>query len=142
MTLRIGVLPALSRKTPTPTSILSGRGSASQSAINASSESLMTGGRSERPRAFASVVVSMGPRLAKLRVVIHSNAVTQRHRLTGQHITLRDLLVGKAVASRHLDLALRHLGAAGRANPCLARKRGRKTCRASAVEDIARSEGY
>src|SRR6185369_14722006 len=109
ITFRIGVFPTASRKTPTPTSILSLRGSASASAIKARSESLATGGRSASPLALVPVRVSMGARLAKLRVVIHRNAVAERHRLARQHIAGRDLLVGEAVARSHLDLALGHL---------------------------------
>src|SRR3954452_4274511 len=112
----MGVLPAASRNTPTPTSILSGRGSASHKAIKASSESLWTGGRSASRAvlcelwALASVVVSMASRIAKLRVVIHRDAIAQRHRLAGQHITIGDFLVGQTVARSHFDLAAGHLG--------------------------------
>src|SRR5947207_2229757 len=108
ITLRIGVLPAPSRKTPTPTSIFSGRGSASHKAISASSESFTTGGRSARPFGLACVCVSMGPRLAESRVVIHRHPVAEGDRLAREHITVRDLFVGQPVARRHLDLALGH----------------------------------
>src|SRR4051794_34603990 len=97
MTLRIGVFPAASRNTPTPTSILSARGSALANAISASSESFATGGRSARPRALAWVCVSMSIGLAKSRVVIHRHTVAERYRLAGQHVAVTDLLVGEAV---------------------------------------------
>src|SRR4051812_10650821 len=101
MTLRIGVLPALSRKTPTPTSILSGRRSALHSAISASSESASTAGRSASRLGLALVSVSMGKRLASSRVVIHRDTVTQRHRLAGQYVTVGDFLVRQAITGRH-----------------------------------------
>src|SRR5437764_8916049 len=142
MTLSTGVRPSESRNTPTPTSILSGRGSALQSAISARSESSWTGGRSARPRALVCVSVSMRRRLAKLCVVIHRNAVAERHRLTGQHVTGGDLLVGEAVARCHLDLALGDFGAAGGADACLARERCRKPGGARAVENVPGSERH
>src|SRR3954449_10158221 len=106
MTFRIGVLPAPSRNTPTPTSIFSGRGSALHRAISWSNESLWTGGKSARRRALALVSVSMAKRLATSCVVIHRDAVTDRHRLACEDVARRDLLVGEAVARRHFDLAL------------------------------------
>src|SRR4051812_4550177 len=123
MTLRIGVLPAPSRNTPTPTSIFSGRGSASHKAIRASSESAWTAGRSANVLALVSVRVSMKSRLAKSGVVIHRDAIAQRHRLAGQHVAVGDLLVGEAVPGRHFDLSLRHFRPARRAHPGLAGER-------------------
>src|SRR6478735_7292502 len=140
MTFRIGVLPTASRNTPTPTSIFSGRGSASHSAISAKSESFTTGGRSARP--FACVLVSMAARLAQSCVVIHCDSVAQGHRLAGQHIAVGNLLVGEAVARRHLDLAPCDLGPAGRADSGLAGEGRRQTRSARAVEDIALSERH
>ena len=66
MTCRIGVLPAPSRKTPTPTSILSGRGSAFTMPISAIRESLLNGRKIGKPPfgASLSVRVSMELRLA------------------------------------------------------------------------------
>src|SRR5918994_3099343 len=116
ITLRIGVSPAASRNTPTPTSILSGRGSALAMAISASSESLVTGGRSASHLALAWVSLSLANRLAtkcraqKSGVVVHGDALADRYRLAGQHVAGRDLFVGEAVARRHLDLAAGHLG--------------------------------
>src|SRR5947209_19541878 len=104
----MGVLPAPSRKTPIPTSIFSGLESASHSAINPSSESFTTGGRSARPLALAWVCVSMNLRLAESCVVIHRHRVAQRHRLARQHIARGDLPLGQAIAPRHLDLAFRN----------------------------------
>src|SRR6185369_12672061 len=122
MTFRIGVLPAPSRKTPTPTSILSGRGSALTRAISPMSGSSATGSRSASPLALASVRVSMERRLAKSGVVIHRDAVAERDRLAGQHITGGDFLIGEPVARGHFDFALGHLRPAGRAHPRLARE--------------------
>src|SRR3954452_10769883 len=116
MTFRIGVLPAQSRNTPTPTSIFSGLGSALHRAISWSSESLLTGGKSARRRALALVSVSMAKRLATSCVVIHRDAVADRHRLAGQHIARSDFLIGETVARGHLDLALGHFRAARRAD--------------------------
>src|SRR5437763_17192962 len=120
MTLRIGVRPSASRNTPTPTSILSGRGSALHRAISASSESGSTGGRSASPLALVCVVVSMGAPIARLSVVIHRDAIAERHRLARQHVPGGDFLVGEAVARRHLHFAFGHLGPAGRARAGLA----------------------
>src|SRR5438270_6294543 len=141
MTLRIGVLPAASRNTPTPTSILPVRGSAFAKAINASSESFTTGGRSARLLAFAWVCVSMIVRLADSCVVIHRHAVAERYRLAGQHVTLGDLLVGKPIVDRHLDLPFSHLGSASRAHAGFASEGRRKPGGPRAVEDIAGGEG-
>src|SRR5260221_11697814 len=137
MTFRIGVLPAASRNTPTPTSILSARGSAFANAISASSESFTTGGRSARPLAVEWVCVSMIVRLADSCVVIHSDAVAQGHRLAGPDIAVGDLFVGEAVVDRHFDLPFGHLGAAGRADAGLAGEWRGKSGRARAVEDVA-----
>src|SRR6476646_8645223 len=134
MTLRIGVLPAPSRNTPTPTSILSGRGSALTIPISAMSESFMTGGRSASPLAFASVRVSMELRLAKSRVVIHCDAVAERHRLAGENVAVRHFLVGQAIARRHFHLALGDLRPACRADSRLAGEGRRKACAARTVE--------
>src|SRR5690349_939736 len=142
MTFRIGVLPAASRNTPTPTSIFSGRGSALHSAISASSESAATGGRSASPLAFACVCVSMGARLATSRVVIHCHPVADRDRLAGQHITVRDLLVGETVMDCHFDLPLGYFRPARRTDPRLAGKRRRKARGPRAVEDVAGGEWH
>src|SRR6478672_741358 len=142
MTFKIGVLPAPSRNTPTPTSILSGRGSALTMPISAMSESFMTGGRSASPLAFASVRVSMESRLAKSRVVIHCDAVAERHRLAGQDIAVRHFLVGQAIARGHFDLALGDLRPAGRAHSGLAGEGRRKARGSRAVEDIAGGERH
>src|SRR5438270_7588563 len=137
MTFRIGVLPAASRNTPTPTSILSARGSALANAISASSESFTTGGRPARPWALTWVWVSMSMGLAKSRVVIHRDPVAERYRLAGQHVAVVDLFVGEAVVDRHLDLSFGHLGAAGRAHAGLACKGRWQTGGARAVQDVA-----
>src|SRR6185369_7795353 len=142
MTFRIGVLPTPSRNTPTPTSILSGRGSALTSAIRPISGSSATGSRSARPRAFASVRVSMEGRLASLRVVIHSDSVTEGYRLAGQHIAGRNFFIGQPVSGRHFDLALGYLCPAGRADPGLAGEGSGKPGSAGAVEDIGGCEGH
>src|SRR5207248_9592688 len=142
ITFGTGVRPAESRNTPTPTSILSGRESALQSAISSSSESGWTGGRSARPLAFACVSVSIRRRLAKLRVVIHRDAVAHGHRLAGQHVTRGNLLVGEAVARGHLHFALGHFRPAGRAHPGLAGERRRKPGGAGAAETVSSGERH
>src|SRR4051794_14305606 len=142
MTLRIGVLPTESRNTPTPTSIFPGRRSAPLRAMSASSESLATGGRSARLFALACVCVSMEARLAKSGVVIHCDAIAERHRLAGQHVALRNFLVGETVMDGHLDLPLGHLRAAGRANTGLASERCGKAGSPRAVEDVAGGERH
>src|SRR5207253_10674887 len=138
----IGVLPAPSRNTPTPTSILSGRGSALTMAIRPISESSATGSRSARPRALISVRVSIEWRLAKSGVVIHRDAVAHRHRLAGQDVTGCDFLVGEPVARRHFDLTTGDFRPAGRADAGLAGERRRKPGRAGAVKDIAGGERH
>src|SRR5439155_4436714 len=125
------------RNTPTPTSILSGRGSASHIAISASRESLCTGGRSARPLAFVVASVSMSAALARLGVVIHRHAVAERDRLASKNVAGGDFVIGKTVAGRHLDLPAADLRAAGRTDACLAGVRGGQPRGASAVEDIA-----
>src|SRR5260221_2588907 len=137
MTFRIGVLPAASRNTPTPTSILSARGSAFANAISASSESFTTGGRSARPLAVEWVCVSMIVRLADSCVVIHSDAVAQGHRLAGQDIAVGDLFVGEAVVDRHFDLPFGYLGAAGRVAARPSGEMSRRTSRARALDGAA-----
>src|SRR5256885_5616567 len=99
MTLRIGVLPAPSRNTPTPTSIFSGRGSASHKAIRARSESAWTDGRSASVLALVSGRVSMKSRLAKSGVVIHRDAIAERDRLAGEDVAVGHLLAGEAGTS-------------------------------------------
>src|SRR4051795_384092 len=81
-------------------------------------------------------------RLAKLRVVIHRDSVSQRDRLARQHVTVRDFLVGEAIAGRHFDLAFRHLRPARRAHARFAGERRWKSRQARAVEDIAARERY
>src|SRR6478672_8498369 len=140
ITLRIGVLPPPSRKTPTPTSIFSGRESAAQRPMSAIRESLWTGGRSDRLRAFTSVLFNMNGGLARLGVVIHCDPVTDRNGLAGQHITGRDLLFGEAVMDRHFDLAAGHLGPARRANACLASEGRGQPRSTGAVENVPGGE--
>ena len=81
-----------------------------------------------------------GRRLAKLRVVIHSDAVAQRYRLAGEDVAGGDFLVGQAVAGGHLDLSLGHFCAARRAHAGLAGERRREARSPCAVEDVARRE--
>src|SRR5574338_263517 len=78
--------------------------------------------------------------LAKSGVVIHSNPVTQRYRLAGQHISVRDLFIGEPVARGHFDLSLGDLGTARRAYPRLAREWRGQARGARAVEDVAGGE--
>src|SRR3954453_3141471 len=142
MTFSTGVPPSESRNTPTPTSILSGRGSALQSAISARSESLWTGGRSASPLGLAAVSVSMAKRLAKSGVVIHRDAIAERHRLAGQHVTARHLLVGEAVTCGHLDLAFRDFRPARRAHARLASEGRGQPGSTGTVEDITSGERH
>src|SRR6476469_1488501 len=139
MVFKIGVLPAPSRQTPTPTSIFSARGSALHRAISCSSESLCTGGRSASPLALASVV-SMEARLAKLCVVIHRDPVTDRNGLAGEHVAGLDFLVRKPVAGRHFNFTRADSGTAGRADSGLAGERRREPGLARAVENVAGRE--
>src|SRR5689334_2083841 len=84
----------------------------------------------------------MEPRLAKLRVVIHCDAVPERYGLAGQHVARSDLLVREAVAGGHFDFALGHLGPTGRAHAGLTSEWRRQAGSARAVEDVALGEGH
>src|SRR5689334_1156384 len=141
MTLRIGVLPAASRNTPTPTSILSGRWSALANAIRASRESCWTGGRSASPLALALVCVSMACDLAGSGVVIHCHAVPDRDRLASQDIAGGDFFIGQAVPRGHLDLAAGDLGPASGANPGFAGEWSRQAGLPRTIEDVGLGEG-
>ena len=69
-------------------------------------------------------------------VVVELDAVALGHRLAGQHVAFRQLLLGEAVVHLHLDFARDDLGAAGRADAALARERRGQAGGAGVVEDV------
>src|SRR5262245_6994166 len=61
------------------------------------------------------------PRVSAVGVEVEDHPIGDRERLAAQHEAARDLVVFERVVGVHLDLALDHFAAAGRANAALAR---------------------
>src|SRR5690606_36506779 len=94
------------------------------------------------------VVPSMGSRIGRGRPPASALVVAQAHhrrervRLAGEHEATFDLPVLQSVVALHPYLALEHPGAAGAADPALARVRQRGAGGEAGIEDRASFERH